>query len=518
MQPIVTVWNNLAPAKRIIAGLAFVTVFAAVLGIARMASQPSMAMLYASLNEQTSGEVLSALEARGAAYQVRGSSIYVDSSVRDALRMELAGQGLPRNGSAGYELLDNLNGFGTTSQMFDAAYWRAKEGELARTISANPTIRAARVHITNGQQSSFARRTDAAASVTVSTRSGPLQMHHAEAIQFLVASAVTGLSPQNVSIIDDVYGLVDVTGKSNASRGTENSLATSLKSRVERMLEAHVGLGNARVEVSVETVRESESIREVIVDPDSRVAISTSIEERSTSENGRNGQVTVASNLPDGDAGGNTSNSENTETREQTNFEVSQTQRDLIREPGAIKRLSIAVLVNEAAAPQPAILTDLKELVEAAVGYDASRGDSVTLKAMPFEAPAPLPEMPAHSLLDMASLDLMSLIQMAVLGLVVLFVGLFIIRPILKSGTVAAPQLAAPQETDNPPPNMPALNGEISSGEWPAMEMATMDSLDFAGDAAPDPVARLRQIIEDRHDETVDVLRRWIDQPQEKVE
>ena len=88
--------------------------------------------------------------------------------------MVLAGQGLPANSGTGYELLDGLSGFGTTSQMFDAAYWRAKEGEIARTILANPLIRAARVHIAQAPTKAFQPEQKAKASVTVSTAAGGL--------------------------------------------------------------------------------------------------------------------------------------------------------------------------------------------------------------------------------------------------------------------------------------------------------------------------------------------------------
>ena len=114
-------------------------IVASIFGISRVATAPSYAMLYSGLDAAASGEVIAELEAEGVPYQVDGGSILVDRSARDRIRMSLAGKGLPAGGPAGYEILDNLSGFGTTSQMFDAAYWRAKEGELARTITGSPT-------------------------------------------------------------------------------------------------------------------------------------------------------------------------------------------------------------------------------------------------------------------------------------------------------------------------------------------------------------------------------------------
>ena len=131
--------------RKIIAGLAAAGMFAAILAMTNLASSPSLTLLYTGLESSQAGEIVKSLEQRGVQYEVRGGSIFVESSQRDALRMTLASEGLPSNSNQGYELLDSLSGFGTTSQMFDAAYWRAKEGELARTIVSNSHISMARV-------------------------------------------------------------------------------------------------------------------------------------------------------------------------------------------------------------------------------------------------------------------------------------------------------------------------------------------------------------------------------------
>ena len=128
VEQVLSVWNALNVGRRLVVGLATMAVFAAVLSLARMASQPSMALLYAGLDPQAAAAVVAALEGQGAAYEVRGGALFVEAAQRDALRMALAGEGLPATGAGGYEILDALTGFGTTAQMFDAAYWRAKEG------------------------------------------------------------------------------------------------------------------------------------------------------------------------------------------------------------------------------------------------------------------------------------------------------------------------------------------------------------------------------------------------------
>ena len=183
---------------------------------------------------------------------MRNDAILVDSTRRDELRMILAGEGLPRSGTSGYELLDGLSGFGTTSQMFDAAYWRAKEGELARTIVSHPAIVAARVHIASTGANPFQRNVHRSASVSVSTNGAAVSAKHARALQFLVASAVADLTPDDVSIIDAEGTLL--SGAEEAKTNTADERAEGLRLRAQRLLEARVGHGNAVVEIALETV------------------------------------------------------------------------------------------------------------------------------------------------------------------------------------------------------------------------------------------------------------------------
>ena len=164
MQQILSVWSSLTLQRRVFVTIATLLMFAAILGVSRLATTPNMALLYSGLEQGAAGEVVARLEQSGIPFEVRGGAIYVPQAQRDQLRMTLARDGIPANGSAGYELLDSLSGFGTTSQMFDAAYWRAKEGELSRTISASPWIRSARVHIATPSSRAFARNIKPTAS------------------------------------------------------------------------------------------------------------------------------------------------------------------------------------------------------------------------------------------------------------------------------------------------------------------------------------------------------------------
>ncbi|ABG29994.1 flagellar M-ring protein FliF [Roseobacter denitrificans] len=540
MQQIVTAWTGLPLRRQVIVALATGAMFFAILAMSRMATAPNMTLLYAGLENGAAGDVVAALEQRGAVFEVRGGSIFVDSSQRDELRMTLASEGLPANSTQGYELLDTLSGFGTTSQMFDAAYWRAKEGELARTIVSSPHISMARVHIASTGSNPFQRGVTPKASVSVTPSGAAITPQQGKAIRFLVSSAVAGLASEDVAVIDANGALIGNADEVAPTIGGEDK-ADVLKARVQRLLEARVGFGNSVVEVSVDTVTESEAIRERIFDPESRVAISTDTEERNTSSSeAGGGDVTVASNLPDQDgAGGENSSSQNNETRERVNYEVSETEREILREPGAIKRVTVAVLVNEMTitdeAGQETVtprdeseLEALRDLVASAVGFDEARGDIITIKSMGLQS-VPLQGTAAGtSLMSNFNIDVMSAIQMAILALVTLILGLFVVRPLLARNDLNdAPAVAAlPGATDGETDGL-GLDGEIDGDDFQLPDLPVISDFGDASGELPDlnigsgmsedPVDRLRTMIGERQDETVEILRSWLEDKEESV-
>lgn len=548
MQQLVNVWMGLDIRRQVTVVVATVSVFLAVLAMSRIATSPSMTLLYAGLENGAAGDVVRALEQRGVVYDVRGGSIFVDSSSRDELRLTLASEGLPANSNNGYELLDNLSGFGTTSQMFDAAYWRAKEGELARTIVSSPHIGSARVHIASTGSNPFQRSVTPTASVMVTPTGGDLSTQQGKAIKFLVSSAVPGLSADDVAVIDSNGALIAIAEEVVPIAGAEDR-AQILRKRVERLLEARVGVGNAIVEVSVDTETETEEIRERRFDPEARVIISTDTEERSSNSNeAGNGDVTVASNLPDGEgAGGDSASSQNSETRERINYEVSETERAITRSAGAVKRITVAVLVNQSVGQageaagtsieRPLEEIDaLRELVASAVGFDESRGDIITIKSMELQSIEPLGTEAQTSLLDLFEMDVVSAIQMAVLAIVALVLGLFVVRPILGGQPSAqllpatsTPVIAASAETAS---ETTALTGEVSElpDDFPNIQLDSSEGgfgdlpeMNFAApgggmsETSSDPVDRLRAMIGERQEETVEILRTWLEDSEERA-
>jgi flagellar M-ring protein FliF len=561
-------WNDMDGRRRglLIGGIAALGIVLLIL--TRIASQPSYTLLYSGLDAAAAGEVVEAISARGVAHRVEGDSIFVDSAERDALRLALASEGLPANGPQGYELLDSLSGFGTTSQMFDAAYWRAKEGELSRTIIASPAIRAARVHIANPSADPFQPTRDVTASVAIRPAAGGLAPGHAQALRYLVASSVPGLSPDNVTVIDADSGQVMGAQDQMSPAADAAGRAEQMRTNIERLLAARVGPGNAVVQVSVELEMARETVLERVIDPDSRVIIATETEELdNTSRDAAGGGVTVASNLPDGEgAGGEGSSAQTTESRERVTFDMSELQREVEREPGAVRRITVAVLLNgvEEVGVDGAVQTvpraeaeveALTNLVRSAVGYDETRGDVVTIQSMAFDAAA-ITELTEAGFVDRFNVDIGRIVQTALLSLVALAIVFGLLRPMLSSsrsatdGSIDLPPL-------EPSPGLPAPVNAAASGADPIAALgdgafasdigssadvsAVPDEKSFKpeniGDAFDralpmmmagamseeaaqnlshmDPVERLRLLIQEREEETVQILRNWMNEDDE---
>ena len=552
MQQLSVLWMTMDAQRKamLVGGLAALAVVVVIL--ARIATTPGMTLLYSGLDASAAGEVVAALEARGVTHEVRGEAIFVDQSERDSLRMALAGEGLPANGAAGYELLDGLQGFGTTAQMFDAAYWRAKEGELARTIVSSPMVRAARVHIANASAEPFTTRSEVTASVTLRPAAGGIPDSFARAMRFMVASAVPGLQPTNVTVIDADSGEVVGGYMPDSAGSAADQRAEVLRTNIERLLSARVGAGNAMVEVNVDLVSERETILERRIDPASRVVIATDSEESSnTSQNSSGGAVSVASNLPEGDANGGAegSSEQGTETRERVNYDVSETQREVQAGPERVRRISVAVLINgvvvEDAAgvatvePRDAAeIQALDDLVRSAIGFDAERGDQVTIRSMAFEIP---PEVTTDGIGGaglFSSLDMAQILRGALLAVVALAIVFGVVRPALTAtpnGAAAglpAPAGAAGELPDFAPPGEASAGdgGDFDFGGLPELpafdagggggwdgEIITSDGASGGGgsDESEDPVDRLRRLIQEREAETVEILRSWMEEDEE---
>lgn len=522
---LINVWLALPLQKRLMSLGAVILSTIFFFMMTNIAMKPKLALLYSGVDAASAGEILSKLDGLGVAYDVRGDAIYTEEGRRDSLRLELAREGLPRQNTIGYELFDTLNSFAMSSDMFDTAYWRAKEGELARTILAMPNITGARVHLGTQKTNGFGRSAKAlSASVTVSTGGG-LSMEQAKAIQYLTALAVVGLAPEDVAVIDTIRGLLAGPGlQDDGMQGNYGELqrAADLKANLISMLEARVGTGNVRVNVSLDVDRQSETITERRFDPEGRVLKSQTTQETTGSSNGTNAAVTVASNLPEGEAGGGDTNSEQSETRETTRYEISEILTNKEIAAGQVKRMTIAVLISDVTtigedgsltrAPRSEEeLSVLRELVEAAAGIDEARGDQLTVRSLPFDIPEAVDLIAKPSLMDrFMDQYLWSTVQLGILAIVSLILGLFVVRPLLSRQdddltNPALSQLSPMQLGDGK-----SEQGLIQGGNQPLLIDGSAEPT-AAENTQTSPHQILQMRASEDVDEAAELLGRWLE-------
>lgn len=437
---------------------------------------PQMAPLYTDLELRDSSAIVAELNGLGVPYELRddGRTILIPQDRVTTTRMSLAENGLPLRGQMGYELFDTQSALGTTSFLQNINHVRALEGELARTISSLNRVASARVHLVLPERELFARETrEPSASIVLSVR-GSLSAGEIRAIQHLVASAIDGLRPAAVSIVDDTGTLLAAGGgdeESIVGQAAEERLVgieNRMRTRIEDLLTSVVGSGRARVQVAAELDMSRSTTTSETFDPDSQVVRSTQMVETGDQSNGagNSGAVTVANELPGAseNQGGGTGASSQSSTLEETiNYEISRTTETSIREAGSIARLSVAVVVDghytadEAgnAVYEPRSETEIAQiaaLVRSAMGFDAARGDQLEVVNMAFAArPATPAGTAAPGLFDFSQSDLMKLIESAVTLLIGLALVLFVMRPLVRR--VIAPEakpLALPEAAQVP--------------------------------------------------------------------
>ncbi len=445
----------------IAAGVTF-AVLGGLIWLTIKAQQPNMALLYTDLEPSAAQAISEKLKTANIPFEAGadGTSIRAPDNRLGEIRMMLAGEQL--GGGIGYELLDKQDALGTTSFLQQVNHLRAMEGELARTIQSLQTVVHARVHLVIPQQQLFEQehRTPSA-SVVLKTR-GQLAPSKVNAIRHLVASSVPDLEPGRISIVDQNGTLLARADGNNVGVGDDQNERQSiveqrLRSQVETLLERIVGPGRVRVEVSA--LLDLAQVREQaeVYDPDKQVvARSTSVEKNDQNKDSDSGgEVTVANNLPEADVAkadgttadaGTSSQSKSAETSEQVDYSNSKTMTTTVRESGAIKRLSVAVLVDGAytsngeakkmtySARSAAELEQYKRLVQNAVGFDEDRGDKVEVVNLRFandpdvEAGTDIKTLP----FGLTSADLVRLIQTAVLVVALIIALLFVVRPLMK--------------------------------------------------------------------------------------
>ena len=373
---------------------------------------PQMTPLFTDLTYDDSAAIVRELDRQGVPYELRndGNIIMVPRDRVARLRMTLAGGGLPKGGGVGYEIFDKSDALGTTSFVQNVNNLRALEGELARTIRSLDSVAAARVHLVMPERPLFSRdKVEPSASIVLKVR-GTLEPQQVRAIRHLVASAVNGLKPQRVSIVDEAgHLLADGTGDDESSSQISaverrTAFEKRLRDEVQAIVTSVVGPGHARAEVTADFDFNRVTQTSDKYDPDGRVVRSSQTrEETSATNDGRDNQVTVGNELPganqkqqpqapDANAA---PRDQSRKSEEIVNYEISKTTKTEVSEGGRVNRISVAVLVDGTYGKnekgdvtyQPRSKEELDQigaLVRTAIGFDQKRGDQVQVVNLRF--------------------------------------------------------------------------------------------------------------------------------------
>ena len=415
-------------------------------------AKPKYVTLYSGLKPGEAQDLGARLAAKNISYQLSpdGTSLLVPSDQLDASRLETASQGLPRNARLGFELFDTPNWAGSDFTE-KVNYQRALEGELERTLQTLSEVEAARVHLVMPHESLFTEEEQPAkAAVILKTRGGQLSEQAQLAIPQLVASAVEGLRPENVTVVDADSNM-PLLHRRGAGAGAAYGLDEELSKTLIRTLEPIVGADHVRASVHVEYDLSTTDDTDETYDPKSAATLTQQKSEENAGGGGPAGVPGTASNLPGGTAAATAvaANSETQSSRsESTTFAVSKNVRHTIQPPGQIKRIAAAVVVDDAEETvekdgkktvQRRKRTDeemkqIGQLAAAAIGLDTKRGDLLSLENLTFQ------QMPSETLPPPGKLDAARRVffewfgPLRYLGIGALFgiVYLLIFRPVKK--------------------------------------------------------------------------------------
>jgi flagellar M-ring protein FliF len=389
---------------------AAILTIAGVLSFVHWRHEAGFRPLFTGMPPEDASAIVQKLKESGVEYRLtdNGSAVLVPEERADELRLEMAGAGLPRTGRVGFELFDKTN-VGITDFGEQVNYRRALEGELERSIKALSEIEQARMHISFPKDSVFLdAREPAKASVLVTLRPGRrLSEQNVLAITNLVASAVEGLSPEFVSVVDMQGNLLSRPKRAGID-GAENSDATleykrqierDLMAKVESTLEPLLGEGRFRVGMSVDCDLTSSEQTDEVFDPARSVMVTSQKSEDITGASRAAGVPGTASNLPRPAVQTVGSGSGVSRRTENASYETSRTVRQIKTPRGTIKRISASVLLDQpvrwegtgkrrkqVAIPlSPEKLKAIHDIVAGVIGLDAARGDQLVLESLPFE-------------------------------------------------------------------------------------------------------------------------------------
>lgn len=491
--------------------------------------KPQMMPLYTGLDAKATAEATDLLRTAQIPFELNpatGAISVPEKNVHDA-RLKLAGSGLTDSGRLGFELIERDPGFGVSQFVENARYQHALETELVRTITALRPVRDARVHLAIPKPSAFTRQRDvASASVVLELRGGQqLERNQVDAIVHMVASSIPDLAPERVTVVDQSGRMLTIADPNsdaalNAAQFDQvRRLETSFNQRIRELLEPMTGAGRVNPEVSVDMdFSVTEEARELYNAEPQKVR-SEQISENTNAGAGPQGIPGAASNTPPGpDATPATAATATESSKSATrNYELDRTLQHTRQPAGRVNRVSVAVLVdhvpragaNGKISDQPlsaAELTRVEALVKQAVGFNAERGDTVSVMNAPFvreSVPVEAPKWWENPQIR----DALRLVLGAIVVLALLF---GVLRPAMRS--ISSPPKALPGVEDPLSADVQVLD---DGTEMPALaadrvQLGAPSPLALPVDAYEERLRMAREAVQADSKRVAQVVKGWV--------
>jgi len=517
LEPLIARWNELPRSRQAMLGGVGVVALGVLYFIFLASSQPNMVVAYSGLAPEDSAAIADQLESEGVAYEIGGggSTVSVPANKVAEVRIRLAQAGLPKGGSIGLEIFDETN-FGATDFVQQVNFRRGLEGELARSINTLSGVRASRVHISMPKEAIFKEdQAEATASVLLQLQAGArLGDEQVRGITNLVTNSVEGLKQSGVTIIDDsgsvlfdgaTFSQAFSTGATASQMELQRQYEIALQRDVTETLSRVVGPGRSAV-----TVRAALNFDKVTSVADEFAAAGSSVPRSTTSVTETyTGSGLNAGSIPGTGANGGTGsgtdttasgNSEYSRTETTTNNEISRTTSTTERAPGSVERLSVSVVLDESVtASQESSITSA---VAAAVGLDQTRGDTLSVTRLPFDASV------REDLVMAAGDGLGTYLQYLKLLLPMLAVILAFILVMLLLRSLGKRQFALP--AGHQPALLPAGSapGSLTAGVLAALPMT--DALPNFETGADPHEERIHKLAEANPRAVADVVQTWM--------
>lgn len=410
MNQLATIWKSLTRGQQISIVVVPMLICAAAWGLLRWKHESDFRTLYSALAPEDAAAVIQKVRESGIEYRLdeTGTAVMVPSEHLADARLALAGAGLPKSGRIGFELFDRTN-LGASDFAEQVNYRRALEGELERTVATLSEVDQARIHITFARDSVFldSRQPSKATVVLRLKRSARLPQPSVTAIANLVASAVDGLDPEAVAIIDSEGRLLNrprAQGDSDAEVAAANldyrgQVESELLAKINTALGALLGPDRFHASVSAECDFSTSEENEESLDPSKSVVLSSQTTEETSGGLMAGGTPGTASNLPQPTARASTGSSRLSRRSESASYQPSRIVRHTVSPKGSIRKISAAVLLDQGIRwegagakakkillpPSPEVLKGVHDIVSGIIGYSEQRGDQIIVETLPFE-------------------------------------------------------------------------------------------------------------------------------------